>query len=692
MFPINKFLTYISPIHIAYLIILLLFYIIAKQHNYLIYALLLTLPVAYLRYTSPTLGWGKPFLLGGLFCMAWFFSNLLAMLSLAPIGHIGLATSITDITNDLLKKPDITALTIPYSLYKTRLALSAFGIIGLTYAFVQTPAGRGLGLHKLFEPLGGYKLSKKHTQGSSRWSTELELRTFFKPTGPGTIIGKNADDIPYILPYNNPNFEKQRNQNVLIFGTTGSGKSISFVRPNILQADTSFIVTDPKMEIYTDLAPFLEKQGYKVYKFNLVNMEDSDCWNPLIRKNGSYEISIQDAVVMSTSLIANAKGPFEGKGDPFWEDSQKALFTALILYASRHFDPNHPEPDKRYNRTFGDILRFATGRRPDLLDYDFAKLPVNDPARSAFNIFKQASENVRSSIIISLGTSLQLFQDDKLAHITSKSDFDLADAGKEKTAIFVIISDNDTSYNTISALFFMRAFHELYGLATKHNGTCPIFTKFIMDEFCNIGYIPDYTTKLSTMRSRGISAQMIIQSHNQLENRYPQGMAGEIIGNCDIRLLMGANDIDTAEYFSNMIGDTTVEQQTHSRSEREVIDAGSISQRELKRQLITPDEILRMDNEELIMLIRGTYPALLKKMHYAEHPNAPHIPKKGDGTPPNNDQPIISPSTDDDLITRIASGIPDTSDTAATPTNEPYADPTNPDNLPVLSQDDSFRP
>ena len=297
-----------------------------------------------------------------------------------------------------------------------------------------------------------------------------------------------------------------------------------------------------------------------------------------------------------------------------------SLNDCFILYATKYFDPNHLI-GKEIRTNLCRHFAFATHRPASALDYDFAHIPKTDPAYSSYMVYKQANENVRTSIMISFGVTLQLFTSKNLANLTSRSDFDLSDLGRKKTAIFVVISDYDSTYNSISALFFIQAFQELYKLASKEGGTLPVPVRFLMDEFCNIGYIPDYTVKLSTMRSRGIFAQMIIQSLKQLENRYPGGLAAEIIGNSDTRIMMGANDKETAEYFSDMIGKSTVEQHTHNRSDKHPVDAGNISYRELARQLITPDEILRLPNKEQIILIRGTYPIRALKMDYMEHPN-----------------------------------------------------------------------
>lgn len=605
--------------YIVYGILLALFYVICWRLNLLIYGILFTLPIIVFCYVGAKLGWQKPMALGLFLCFLWFLSNVLTFFFLAPVSDIGINIAFSEIVSDLIRYPEIINKAITYDLYKMRLVFSLVMLGGLTFVIVNTPTGRGLGLHRLFEVPGGITFSKFNTMGSARWATETEMRNYFNSQGPGLILGKNENNEPYILPYTNEKFDYQRNQNIIVFGATGSGKTASFVKPNVLQADTSYVITDPKMEIYKELAPFLRNQGYDVYKLNLVDMNDSERWNPFLNKDNTCDLTTQDAILIASSIIKNTKDPSEKNSDPFWEKSEQALLTALIMYAIRKF--------KNEKKTFADILRWATGRTASAIDYDFGKLPPSDPARAAFNVYSQAPDKVRGSIIVSLATRLQLYQSEELANLTSASDFDLEELGKKKTAIFVILSDYDETFHSISALFFTQAFQKLYRLASANQGRLPQFTRFLMDEFCNIGYLPGFTTKLSTMRSRGISAQMIVQSLGQLQNRYPFGQSDEIIGNCDTKYMMGANDAATAKYIVELLGKSTVEQETRGRSDRVVIDAGHISKREFGRELMTPDEILRLDNREGILIIRGTYPAKIKKLFYMEHPNAHKITK-----------------------------------------------------------------
>lgn len=624
---------------------LLFIYFLAWQTGTLIYALLATVPVIIFRYYAPSIGWIKPLGLSLFLCVIWYLGNALSFLTLAPISSLGFKKSAAEIFTDLIRHPEIIGKALLYSLYRTHLILCLGALITTVIAFSNTPTGRGLGLHRLFEVPGGFTISKSTTMGSARWSTERELRNYFKTSGPGLILGKNDNGDPYILPYDNDQFDYKRNQNIIVFGATGSGKTESFVKPNILQADTSFVITDPKEEIYNELAGYLEMKGYNVYKFNLINMRDTHRWNPLVKKDGTCDLSIQDAVLMASSIIRNTKDPLEKTKDPFWDKAEQALLTSLILYAVNHF---------KEEKNFANILKFAVGRTPGSLEYDFGRLDPSDPARASFNVYAQAPEKVRGSIIISLGTRLQLFQDDALADLTARSEFDISELGREKTAIFVILSDYDDTYNSISALFFTQAFQELYRLASANGGRLPVFTRFMMDEFCNIGFIPGYTVKLSTMRSRGISAQMIVQSLGQLENRYPFGLSGEIIGNCDTRLLLGANDTATAKYFTELIGRTTVEQETRSRSDRVVIDAGQVSEREMSRELITPDEILRLDNREALLVVRGGYPAKIKKLHYSEHPEAKILRKiQKPNRETEKENKSTAQSIEEELITEI---------------------------------------
>lgn len=606
--------------YISYGVLTFFALLLAWYLNVLTYILLFIIPVITLRIKFPGLGWKKTIGVGASFCVFWFLSNVAAFLILAPIRDIGFNKAVSDVLKDLFTQPHIIPKALSYTLYRSKLLITTVSMATLTFAIIHSPTGRGLGLHRLLTVEEGFKLSDKTTVGSARWASEKEMSNYFLDKGPGTILGKNKEGVPYILPFENKNFKYQRNQNMVIFGATGAGKTSSFVKPNVLQADASLMITDPKQEIYNELSVYLQNKGYDVYCFNLLDMNTSHRWNPLVKKDGSCEITVQDAVLMASSIIKNTKDPAEKTSDPFWEKSEQALLTSLIIYAVNHFKTNE-------EKNFANILRFATGRSPSALDYDFGRLAPTDPAKASHAIYSQAPEKVRGSIIISLGTRLQLFQDNTLAEMTSASDFDFTELGNKKTAIFVVLSDYDETYNSISALFFTQAFQELYRLAAKNEGTLPQFTRFIMDEFCNIGFIPGYTVKLSTMRSRGISSQMIVQSLGQLENRYPFGLHNEIIGNCDVRLMMGANDFASAEYFTEMIGRSTVHQETRGRSDRVIIDAGHKSDREYPRELISPDEILRMDNKDSLLLVRGNFPAKVEKMYYKEHPDAKFIEK-----------------------------------------------------------------
>lgn len=584
------------------------------------YIVLLLGPVLLAKWKFPDLETKKALAFGAILCLVWFVTNLVCFWTFAPVGEIGIGRAGAELFADLIRHPYLITEALSYTDYRLRLGVIVmlFGL--LIFAFIQTPAGRGIGLHRIFSTPEDYRLSERNTVGSARWAEEDEMRKYFNSEGSGVVIGKSEEGEPYILPLSNESFEYQRNLNVVVFGTTGSGKTASFIKPNILQADGSFVITDPKKEIYNDTSAFLRNRGYEVYCFNLLDMANSHRWNPLLEKDGTCNVSVQDAVLMASSIIKNTKDPGEGKGDPFWEKSEQALLTALIIYTTRHI--KNPE-----EQNFGNILYFGTGRTATALDFDFGKLPTSDPAKAAYAIYAQAPEKVRSSIIINLGTRMQLFQDEKLAKLTSETNFDLSELGEKKTAIFVVLSDYDNTYNSISALFFTQAFQTLYRQAATNGGTLNTFTRFMMDEFCNIGFIPGYTTKLSTMRSRGISAQMIIQSLGQIENRYPYGQHAEIIGNSDVRLMMGANDIDSAKYFTDLIGKATVTQETVARSDRVVVDAGTRSEREVPRDLIAPDEILRMDNKDILVLVRGGYPGKIHKMHYSEHPSANELEK-----------------------------------------------------------------
>lgn len=454
-------------------------------------------------------------------------------------------------------------------------------------------------------------LKEDGTQGTANW---MDIKEAKKVIGIGTekglvfgsIKGKMAT-----LPT-----DTFFNKNIAVFGASGSMKSRSFVRPNIMQISEmgqSMIITDPKAEIFESMSEFLRGKGYKVKVLNLVNMINSDRWNPL--DEITDDISAQS---FAETVMVNTKAP-EAKTDEFWNKTEMNLLKALVLYVVKE----NPKEEKNLAAVYSMLaLNDASA-----IDDVFRTLPSSHSAKMPYNIYSQASENVRTGVVIGLGSKLQVFQNKLVQELTAVSDIDLTLPKKEKCAYFCITSDMESTFDFIAGLFFSFLFIKLIKYADYETSEGQKEVYFILDEFPNIGAIPDFTKKISTMRSRGISSLIIFQNIAQLKNRYPNDGWSEIIGNCDSRLFLGATDIVTAEFVSKLLGTATVKDISLSKSSgiEGIWDFGRITKRAVKRNLMNPDEILRLSNKNEILILRGQKPILLAKMDYTEHKLSKYI-------------------------------------------------------------------
>jgi len=407
------------------------------------------------------------------------------------------------------------------------------------------------------------------------------------------------------------------NRNIAVFGASGTMKSRAFARNMILQTvkrGESLVVTDPKSELYEDMAKYLEENGYLVKVFNLVSPEHSDSWNFLAETEGE-EIMAQtlvDVIIKNTGSL---------KGDPFWDNSEANLLKALVLYVMREY----PEE----NRNMGEVYKLLTVSSEAGLNKLFSILPISHPAKAPYNIFKQAAESVRGGIIIGLGSRLQVFQNQLICEMTGSDDIDLELPGRQKCAYFCITSDQDSTFDFLSSLFFSFLFIKLVRYADKHcvGGKLTVPVTFVCDEFPNIGTIPDFCKKISTVRSRGLNISIIFQNLAQLQNRYPQNQWQEILGNCDTQLFLGCTDELTATFISNRTGDVTigVSSKAKQRNARSISDytpeyreTSSIG----KRKLMTPDEVLRMPLDKALVILRGQKVLKVDKFDYTLHPES----------------------------------------------------------------------
>lgn len=459
-------------------------------------------------------------------------------------------------------------------------------------------------------------LKEDGTQGTARW---MSLQEAEKILGVGTekgipfgTIKKGIQNKMVTLPP-----ESFLNKNVAIFGASGSMKSRSFVRPAIMQLTEmitemggigqSMVITDPKGEIFESMSPFLRKCGYTVRVLNLVNMINSDRWNPLTEVTD--DISAQS---FSETIMANTKAPGASSNE-FWDKTEMNLLKALVLYVIKE---NRPE-----DKNLATVCSMLALNDAATIDGIFKKLPKDHPAKMPYNVYCQASDNVRTGVVIGLATKLQVFQNKLVQDLTSQSDIDLTLPKKEKCAYFCITSDMESTFDFIAGLFFSFLFIKLTKYADYYpkNGQKDVY--FILDEFPNIGAIPDFTKKISTMRSRGIASCVIFQNIAQLKNRYPNDAWAEIIGNCDSRLFLGATDTVTAEFVSKLLGVATVRNISVKKNAglSGVLDFGALNIGNAKRNLLNPDEILKLPHDTAILILKGQQPLRLTKMDYTKH-------------------------------------------------------------------------
>lgn len=468
----------------------------------------------------------------------------------------------------------------------------------------------------------GFKKSKTGTYGTATWMSEKELKEIMEVTTPakaeGVILGE-YEGKAVCMPK-----DTRLNRHIAIFGASGTMKSRAVIRNALFQAlkrGESVVITDPKAELYNDTSQMYRNAGYEVKVFNLVNPEHGDSWNCMSDLHGNTLM----AQMLTNIIIGNTSN---GKGDHFWDNGEGNLLKALILLVD--LDPSR-SPDTKHLPAVYQMLTRNTERQLTAL---FEKLPLDHPARAPYNLFAQSSDTVRSGIIQGLGTRLQVLQNKEVQGITSQSDIDLAAPASKRCAYYIILSDQDTTMAFLSSLFFSLMFIKLTRYAdARPGGHCDIPVNLVLDEFNNIGRIggaadgSDFARSLSVIRSRDIRVMMAVQSLGQLQNRYGNNLWAEIIGNCDIQLMLGCTDDVTAEYFSGRSGEMSIEVSSTMTTRQTIALAQVIpqyrqTQGQGRRKLLTPDEVLRLPNTELLCIIRGCNILKLDKLDYTKHPMA----------------------------------------------------------------------
>lgn len=402
------------------------------------------------------------------------------------------------------------------------------------------------------------------------------------------------------------------NSNVMVIGSPGSMKSRAYVRCNILQCVEnrwSMLITDPKGELARDFRAFLLEAGYQVRVLNLVDLWASDCWNPLseIRRH-------EDVELIATAIMANTALE-QGHGDPFWERAEINLLKALLHLAAEN--AGH----LTMPGNLASVYRILCSGSLEAIDGYFSGLPEAHPARGPYRLFKVCGYNVQSGIVGGLGSRLQLFQNPAVQRLTGASDIDMGLPGQTLCAYFCIVPDTGRAYHFISALFISLFFQGLVRQADARGGALEVPVCALLDEFCNIGKIPDFMISLATMRSRGLFCSLVIQSLVQLKEMYGESFE-VILAQCDSWLVLGVNDYTTAQYLSDCMGDTCRDACSYGRRFLKASDLGNVSSRAEARRLMSPDELRRMPSGRAILMIRGQNPLKIEKMDYTFHPLA----------------------------------------------------------------------
>ena len=413
-------------------------------------------------------------------------------------------------------------------------------------------------------------------------------------------------------------YKHKRNLNVLVVGGSGAGKSRTYAIPNIMQCNCSMVITDPKAELLRKTGGVLERNGYEVRVFDLINPETSWCYNPF-----AYVRDDKDVLKLINNLIRNTTPKGAQSSDPFWEKSETALLQALMLYLL------HEAPPEEQNfPMIMEMLGSAQVKEDDEdyqspLDILFERLEMRDPESIAvkqYAIYKQAAGKTAKSILISVGVRLAAFNLKQIANLTCTDELDLYSIGEKKVALFCCIPDADTSMNYLVGMIYSNLFQTLYYVADrKYGGRLPIPVHCIMDEWTNVALPDDFDKILATMRSRGISCSIIIQNIAQMKALFKDSYES-LIGNCDEFLYLGGNEKEGHKYVSELLGKETLDTNTYGQTKGRS-GSYSVNYQQTGRELLTPDEIRLLDNRKAILFIRGERPIMDDKYDLKKHVN-----------------------------------------------------------------------
>ncbi len=466
--------------------------------------------------------------------------------------------------------------------------------------------------------------------GSAKWGSAKRLNAKYRDKDPrnNTILTQNVR-----MSLNGK--MHRRNLLQIVIGGSGAGKTRFFVKPNLMEANCSFLVTDPKGETLRAVAPLLIQKGYVIKVFDLIDPSHSDSFNAL-----AYIRDDKDVMKLVNNFIKNTTPKGAQQNDPFWERSEIALDTALILYLI------HEAPPEEQNFEMLIYMIENGGAKEDDDDYQspldllFEALEEEEPGHIAvreYKIYKQAAGKTAKSILISAAVRLSAFILPEIQNITAKDDMELAKMGERKQAVFAIIPDNDGTFNYIVGMLYTCAFQSLYYQADKvHQGALPVPVRMMMDEFCNVSLPDDFGKLQATMRSRNIMSTIVLQNISALKALFKDDWEG-LIGNADTLLYLGGNEVSTFKYISELLGKETLDTRTRSVSKGRS-GSSSVNYQQTGRELMTPDEVRALDNDHCILFVRGELPVMDRKYDILKHPGlkltedggaAPYIHRPG---------------------------------------------------------------
>ena len=528
---------------------------------------------------------------------------ILSVIGILPVVWLALviAPSVKGGLPEILPKL-MTVFNNPFQIVLCEDSLKTVLVLLLCYGF-------GIGIY--FSTRRNYRRREEH--GSAKWGDARAVNKKYcqtpksenKPMTQNVSIGLNAK-------------KHRRNLNTLVCGGSGAGKTRFYCKPNLMQANTSFVILDPKGEIVRDVGKLLEAKGYEIKVLDLISMEKSHCYNPFV-----YLCSDNDIQRLVTNLFKSTTPKGSQSNDPFWDTAASMLLLALVFYL--HYEA--PEDEQNFAMVM-EMLRAGAIEdeeepRPSPLDNLFSELEYENPDHIAlkyYHSYHSGSAKTLKSIQITLAARLEKFNLESLASLTSTDELELETLGEKKTALFALIPDNDTSFNFLVSILYTQLFQQLFYSADHiHGGSLPIPVHFLMDEFANVSLPDDFDKILSVMRSRSVSVSIILQNLAQLKALFEKQWES-IVGNCDEFLYLGGNEQSTHKYVSELLGKSTIDTNTYGKSEGR---SGSYSTNYQisGRELLTPDEVRMLDNRYAILFIRGERPVLDFKYDILKHPN-----------------------------------------------------------------------